>query len=61
MTALSFVKKLLVARYRHNVCVSEVTVKNTAIRHRKLKANAIVHTQPVAKFYDILPPLLIFN
>lgn len=48
---LSFVEKLCIARCRHNVCVVKV-----AQRQRKLSGNAIVYSQPVAKFYDILPP-----
>lgn len=48
---LTFVEKLLVARYRHNVCV--VTVNCGA---RKMHANAVVFSQPVARFSAALPP-----
>lgn len=48
---LNFVEKLLVARYRHNVCVVRV-----AKGQRKMFANAIVFPQPVAQFTNILPP-----
>lgn len=48
---LNFVEKLIVARYRHNVCVVRVDKGQ-----RKMCANAVVFPQPIAKFYDILPP-----
>lgn len=49
---LNFVEKLLVARYRHNVCVVRVSKGG----QRKLHGNAIVFAQPVAKLHNILPP-----
>lgn len=51
LRVLNFVEKLLVSRYRHNVCVVQVSKGQ-----RKMTANAIVFAQPVAKFYSILPP-----
>ncbi len=48
---LNFVEKLVIARYRHNVCVVRVDKGQ-----RKMCANAVVFPQPVAKFHDILPP-----
>lgn len=48
---LRFVEKLVVARYRHNVCLAKV-VKGG----HKLSANVIVFGQPVAKLRMVLPP-----
>ncbi len=48
---LNYVEKLCVARYRHNTCVA--TVSTGA---RKMHANAIVFSQPTAKFCAVLPP-----
>ncbi|KAJ3559813.1 hypothetical protein NM688_g118 [Phlebia brevispora] len=53
LKSLNFVEKLLVARYRHNVCTAEVR-KGTA--RKKMKANAVIFSQPVAKFAHELPP-----
>ena len=53
LSDLHFVEKLTVARYRHNVCV--VTVDTGA---RKMHANAVIFSQPVAKFQKKLPPSL---
>ncbi|KAJ3558572.1 hypothetical protein NM688_g846 [Phlebia brevispora] len=51
LSELTMIEKCMVARYRHNVCV--VTLDNGA---RKLAANAVVFSQPVAKFCRVLPP-----
>ncbi|EIN03436.1 hypothetical protein PUNSTDRAFT_78185, partial [Punctularia strigosozonata HHB-11173 SS5] len=51
LSRLTFVEKLLVAKYRHNVCV--VSVK---MGQRKMRANAVVFPQPVIKVCRILPP-----
>ncbi|PSS37384.1 hypothetical protein PHLCEN_2v774, partial [Hermanssonia centrifuga] len=48
---LNFVEKILVARYRHNVCVVRVDKGQ-----RKMCANAVVFPQPVAKLCNVLPP-----
>ncbi|KAJ3473050.1 hypothetical protein NLI96_g13157 [Meripilus lineatus] len=49
---LSFVEKLVIAKYRHFISVIRVAKSG----QRKLAGNAIVFAQPVPKFYDILPP-----
>ena len=51
LSELSFAEKLMISRYRHNVCV--VTV---ATGGKKMSANAVVFSQPVAKFQAALPP-----
>lgn len=51
LKGLSFVEKLIIARYRHNICVVRVDKGQ-----RKMCANAVVFPQPVEKFYSILPP-----
>ena len=51
LARLNFVEKLVVVRYRHNVCV--VHVENGGY---KMRGNAVVFSQPVVKFYDVLPP-----
>ncbi|KAJ3474720.1 hypothetical protein NLI96_g12297 [Meripilus lineatus] len=48
---LNFVEKLTVALCRHNNCVFQVKMGQ-----RKLSGNAVVYSQPVNKFYDVLPP-----
>lgn len=48
---LTLVEKLLVARYRHNVCVV-----NVRMGQRKLRSNAVVFSQPVAQLCKVLPP-----
>ncbi|KAJ3559087.1 hypothetical protein NM688_g550 [Phlebia brevispora] len=53
LNVLNFVEKLLVARYRHNVCTAEI--RKGGVR-RRMKANAVVFAQPVAKFHAVLPP-----
>ena len=50
LSRLNFVEKLMVACYRHNVCV--ITV---GVGQRKMRANAIVFSQPVARFHERLP------
>ncbi|KAJ3473986.1 hypothetical protein NLI96_g12711 [Meripilus lineatus] len=49
---LSFVEKLVIAKYRHFISVIRVAKSG----QRKLAGNAIIFAQPVPKFYDILPP-----
>ncbi|KAJ3552729.1 hypothetical protein NM688_g3999 [Phlebia brevispora] len=49
--SLSFVEKLIVARYRHNVCVVKVDMGQ-----RKMRANAVIFAQPIGEFRTILPP-----
>lgn len=47
---LNFMEKVLIARYRHNCCIIRV--------HKggyKLRANAVVFAQPVAKLLTVLP------
>ncbi|EPT00896.1 hypothetical protein FOMPIDRAFT_8724, partial [Fomitopsis schrenkii] len=53
---LSFVEKLVVSKYRHNACVVEVRQGNGIAGQRKMRANAIIFPQPVAKVYYMLPP-----
>jgi hypothetical protein len=50
---LTFIEKLVVARYRHNVCVARVDSGG-----KKLTANAVIFSHPVPKFYHVLPPPL---
>lgn len=51
LSSLNFIEQLLVARYRHNVCVVRVDKGQ-----RKMSANAIVFPQPVATVARFLPP-----
>lgn len=53
LQALNFVEKLLVARYRHSVCIVKLGVRN---EQRRYHGNVIVFAQPVAKLYQTLPP-----
>lgn len=53
LAALNFVEKLLVARYWHSVCIVKIGAKH---EQRQYGGNAIVFSQPVAKFYHALPP-----
>ncbi|KAJ3557162.1 hypothetical protein NM688_g1617 [Phlebia brevispora] len=50
---LNYVEKLVVARYRHNVCTAEI---EKFPGRKRMKVNAVVFSQPVAKFYTHLPP-----
>lgn len=49
---LNFVEKLIISKFRHYMSVIRVSKGG----QRKLAGNAIIFAQPVAKFYDILPP-----
>jgi hypothetical protein len=49
---LNFAEKMLIARYRHNTCL---VIVNSSFQ-RKMRANTICFSQPVAKFYSVLPP-----
>ncbi|KAJ3549575.1 hypothetical protein NM688_g5163 [Phlebia brevispora] len=49
---LNFVEKLVIARYRHNVCTAEIRKGPT---RKKMKANAVVFAQPIAKLTTKLP------
>ncbi|KAI0337780.1 hypothetical protein BDW22DRAFT_1304415, partial [Trametopsis cervina] len=51
LMSLNFVEQLLVAKYRHNICVVRVDKGQ-----RKMSANAIVFPQPVVAVSRILPP-----
>ncbi|KAH9920735.1 hypothetical protein B0H21DRAFT_701925, partial [Amylocystis lapponica] len=51
LQGLTFVEKLAIARRRHNLFVVKVNSGQ-----RKMCANAVVFSQPVAKFYSALPP-----
>ncbi|KAJ3487728.1 hypothetical protein NLI96_g3330 [Meripilus lineatus] len=48
---LNLVEKLCISLFRHNNCVLQVKMGQ-----RKLSGNAVVYSQPVDKFYDVLPP-----
>ena len=48
---LSYAEKLMVARVRHNRCI--VSVKSGM---HKMRANAIIFSNPTPKVYNILPP-----
>ncbi|EPS97382.1 hypothetical protein FOMPIDRAFT_1128451 [Fomitopsis schrenkii] len=56
LQALSFVEKILVAKYRHNACVVEVHQGNGAPGQRKMRANTVIFPQPIDKVYTVLPP-----
>ena len=56
LSALSFVEKLVISKYRHNACVVEVRQGCGTPGQRKMRANAIIFPQPIAKVYDTLPP-----
>ncbi|KAI0340977.1 hypothetical protein BDW22DRAFT_1414460 [Trametopsis cervina] len=51
LSSLNFVEQLLIAKYRHNICVVRVDKGQ-----RKMSANAIVFPQPVALVARVLPP-----
>jgi len=51
LSNLRFAERMLVSRIRHNYCVVKV-----ASGGRKLKANAIMFSNPMQKIYDKLPP-----
>ncbi|KAJ3556734.1 hypothetical protein NM688_g1860 [Phlebia brevispora] len=46
-------EKMVVARYRHNVCTAEIRIGGV---RRRMKANAVIFVQPVAKLQRVLPP-----
>ncbi|KAI0087676.1 hypothetical protein BDY19DRAFT_1010104, partial [Irpex rosettiformis] len=48
---LSFMEKILVSRYRHNRCIVRVDIHAPY----KMRANAIVFSQPVAQLLPVLP------
>ncbi|KAF7795795.1 hypothetical protein EIP86_006962 [Pleurotus ostreatoroseus] len=50
---MTLMEKQLVARYRLKLCVITVAGSGGA---RKMNANAAVFSQPVSKFYNVLPP-----
>ena len=51
LSNLRFAERMLVSRIRHNYCVVKV-----ASGGRKLKANAIMFSNPMQRIYDKLPP-----
>jgi hypothetical protein len=48
---LSFMEKMLIAKYRHNVCVVRVDKGQS-----KMRANAVIFAQPVHAIWSALPP-----
>ncbi|PVG02887.1 hypothetical protein CPB86DRAFT_696254, partial [Serendipita vermifera] len=50
---LNFIEKLLVAKYRHNVCVVRVSEG-----HGRLRCNAVVQARPIQRIVSFLPPTL---
>ncbi|KDR75359.1 hypothetical protein GALMADRAFT_69351, partial [Galerina marginata CBS 339.88] len=53
LSSLRFAERILISRIRHNYCVVRV-----ASGGRKLKANAIMFSNPMQKIYNKLPPPL---
>lgn len=51
---LNFMERTMIALYRHNICV--LNVNSTRNEQRRMKANAVIFSQPIQKVRAVLPP-----